>query len=221
MKNRMWLVLSLFLLYCATAPVNAGGRVALSFDDGPHRTLTPRLLDILQEEGVKATFCIVGHRARDNPTIVARMYTEGHELCNHSWSHPVLSRGNVASQISRTDAAIRAATGATPRILRAPFGVTGSVGSCFDGRPFVGWGHWDGRDFVGGDTLDWLHRSRSRIVPAATRVPDDSIVLMHDIHRTTVDSVRAIIGGLKSRGMSFVHASDIWRSRCGSYTANR
>jgi len=193
--------------------------VALTFDDGPHKTLTPRLLDILRDEGVTATFCLVGQRVRDNPVLVARMRAEGHQLCNHSWSHPHLTRGNVESQISRTDAAIRSASGVAPSILRAPYGATGSVGECYRGRPFVGWGRWDGHEYRGGDTLDWLHRSVLHVTNAAVRAHDDDIVLMHDIHATTIASMQGIIAGLKARGMSFVHASNLWRNRCGASIA--
>lgn len=195
--------------------------VALSFDDGPDEVLTPRLLDILKEAGVTATFCLVGRRVAQWPSIVRRMYAEGHELCNHSWDHATLTQANVGREIAKTDAAVEAASGARPRILRAPYGNTQYVGSCYTGRPFVGWGAWDDQkqEYVGGDTLDWLHRSPPYITRAAVGTRPESIVLMHDIHRTTIASVPGIIAGLKARGFRFVHASQLWRSRCRASVA--
>lgn len=209
MRKLLWTLLLAYLSCAASTMAIASGRVALSFDDGPDVRFTPILLDILKEEGVTATFCLVGRRVRDAPAIARRIAEEGHELCNHSWSHPVLTRTNIAAQIGQTDAAILAATGTTPTILRAPYGATGSVGSCYDGRPFVGWG-------AHGDTLDWRYRDMGRITRVAAATPADEIVLMHDIHPTTVASVRAIITRLKARGMTFVRASALWKHPCGS-----
>jgi peptidoglycan/xylan/chitin deacetylase (PgdA/CDA1 family) len=196
------------LMIVTTLPVTAGGVVALSFDDGPDPRLTPRLLDILRRENVVATFCLVGQRVAEHPEIARRMQAEGHELCNHSWNHPKLTRGNVDSQIAKTDAAIGAATGTVPRILRAPGGDIRNVGGCHGGRPFVGWGEHE-------DTLDWKYRNQSRIARVATEARPGTIILMHDIRPTTVASVPGIIAGLKARGMSFVRASSLWHHRCG------
>ena len=207
-------VLAAFCYFLAVTAAAAGGRVALSFDDGPDAHLTPRLLDILRGAGVTATFCLVGKRVAQHPDIVRRIHAEGHELCNHSWSHPVLTAGNVGPEISKTDAAIRAATGTVPAILRAPYGAQGSVGSCYGGRPFVGWGGT-------GDTMDWRYRNAARVANAAVRVHSDEIVLMHDIHATSVAAVPGIIAGLRARGMSFVHASALWRHRCAPRIAGK
>ena len=211
---RTALVLATLCYVLAPTAAAAGGRVALSFDDGPDASLTPRLLDILRNAGVTATFCLVGRRVAQYPDIVRRIHAEGHELCNHSWSHPVLTGGNAGSEISKTDAAIRAATGTVPAILRAPYGAQGSVGSCHSGRPFVGWGGT-------GDTMDWRYRNVGRITSAAVRVHSDEIVLMHDIHATSVAAMPGIIAGLRARGMSFVHASELWKHRCAPRIAGK
>ncbi|NUT37700.1 MAG: polysaccharide deacetylase family protein [Hamadaea sp.] len=67
--------------------VTGGQTVALTFDDGPDPVNTPKMLDLLAACGVKATFCLVGFRARNHPDLVARIAAEGHTLCNHSWQH--------------------------------------------------------------------------------------------------------------------------------------
>ena len=207
MRLFYYLVLSLVLLCASTTASSAGGRVALSFDDGPDAVLTPWLLDILREAGVKATFCLVGQRVAMHPDIVRRMYAEGHELCNHSWSHPQLTAHNIGRELARTDAVIRAATGTVPAVLRAPYGDTRAVGSCYGGRPFVGWG-------ATGNTEVWRYRVPSRVTHAAVHVNFGQVVLMHDIHRTTVVAVPAIIAGLLARGGTIVHASVLWNHHC-------
>src|SRR5947207_9423850 len=65
-----------------------GPYIALTFDDGPHPTLTPKLLDLLAAHHMKATFFVIGQNAVDHPDILRRAMREGHEIANHSWSHP-------------------------------------------------------------------------------------------------------------------------------------
>jgi peptidoglycan/xylan/chitin deacetylase (PgdA/CDA1 family) len=101
--------------------------VALTFDDGPDPVNTPALLDLLKEQGVKATFCVVGFRARDYPEIIARIAAEGHTLCNHSWQHLEGLSQRPASYImwdlqSTQDVIHKAAPNAKVEYFRAPYG---------------------------------------------------------------------------------------------------
>ena len=101
--------------------------IAITFDDGPHPDFTPRLLDTLKEMNIKATFFMVGRCVVTYPNIVKRMVDEGHEVANHSWSHPLLtSLGDAAveSQMRRTHDAIIKACGVTPTLYRPPYGGT-------------------------------------------------------------------------------------------------
>lgn len=101
--------------------------VALTFDDGPDPVNTPKLLDVLRAQGVKATFCLVGHRVRDNQEIVKRIAAEGHTLCNHSWQH-LQDLGKRPDAYLRRDLVAtneqihRAVPGAPIRYFRAPYG---------------------------------------------------------------------------------------------------
>jgi peptidoglycan/xylan/chitin deacetylase (PgdA/CDA1 family) len=124
----------------APAPVAAAGHgpagsitttgsdaVALTFDDGPDPKNTMDLLDLLKEQGVKATFCVVGSRARDHPEVIRRMVAEGHTLCNHSWQHLQNLSGRDDSYLmwdlqSTTDAIHAAAPNARIEYFRAPYG---------------------------------------------------------------------------------------------------
>src|SRR6202035_3855065 len=91
-----------------------GPYVAMTFDDGPHQTLTPKLLDLLAQKQIKATFFVLGENAQRHPEILKRAIAEGHEIGNHSWSHPHLAKlpdESVRSELQRTDDVISQAIG--------------------------------------------------------------------------------------------------------------
>jgi peptidoglycan/xylan/chitin deacetylase (PgdA/CDA1 family) len=113
----------------AFAPVvthGEGRAVALTFDDGPTRGVTDRLLDVLEREHVPATFFVVGSAARREPALLRRMAADGDEIENHSDRHPhlnaLLSRAALDAEIAAADDAIAAATGRHARWLRPPYG---------------------------------------------------------------------------------------------------
>src|SRR6202047_5526552 len=102
-----------------------GPYIAMTFDDGPSPETTPRLLDILKQRNIKATFFMIGQNAERNPAIVKRILAEGHEIGNHSWPHPQLSKlsdDRVTAEITKTQAAIKDASGYAPTLLRPPYG---------------------------------------------------------------------------------------------------
>src|SRR2546423_14106760 len=102
-----------------------GPYIAMTFDDGPSAKLTPKLLDLLASHHVKATFFLIGQNVAENPEIVAREAREGHEIANHSWSHPNLGKMSdegVRGQLRKTEDAIRSASGNRPTLLRPPYG---------------------------------------------------------------------------------------------------
>src|SRR5687768_8671114 len=100
-----------------------GPYVALTFDDGPNPTLTPKLLDLLASRNLKATFFVVGQNAEEYPEILKRIVREGHEVASHSWSHPNLGKMSdegVRRELQKTDDAIVAAIGKRPTLMRPP-----------------------------------------------------------------------------------------------------
>ena len=89
--------------YVYSSHMNDGNKIALTFDDGPHPVYTPQILDTLKEYGVHATFFLIGENAERNPELVRRILREGHEIGNHSDTHPnmpTLSREDMAKEIS-------------------------------------------------------------------------------------------------------------------------
>lgn len=185
-----------------------GPYIAMTFDDGPHGTQTPRLLDMLKERKIKATFFVCGQCVAEYPQVAKRIVEEGHEIASHSWNHPNLipmSESGVRDQLERTHAVVKQATGVDMKTFRPPYGN-------FTARQRA-WAHatygyktilWDV------DTLDWQHRNPAKteaIALAQTR--PGSIVLQHDIHKTTVDAMPATLDGLLAKGFKFVTVSEL------------
>jgi len=185
-----------------------GPYIAMSFDDGPSATLTPKLLDLLATRHIKATFFVIGENVMEHPEIVARAAREGHEIGNHSWSHPNLakmSQESVRSQLQRTDAAIKNATGERPTLMRPPYG------SITDREK-----HWIHDEFGyriilwDVDPYDWKRPGpavvRNRILKE-TR--PGSIVLSHDIHPGTIEAMPSTLDALEANGFKFVTVSEL------------
>ncbi len=107
-----------------TAPARPG-ELALTFDDGPNATWTPRLLETLAEHDVRATFFLLGGRAQAQPELVRRIAAAGHTIGNHSWSHPKLSRARasrVREELQRTNEELQQIVGAPVKFFRPPYG---------------------------------------------------------------------------------------------------
>jgi peptidoglycan/xylan/chitin deacetylase (PgdA/CDA1 family) len=107
-----------------TAP-SRPGELALTFDDGPNATWTPKLLDILASHQVRATFFLLGERAKVTPDLVKRTAAAGHIIGNHSWNHPNLARSSpevIQEQLRRTQDTLEQITGKAVRFFRPPYG---------------------------------------------------------------------------------------------------
>ena len=137
-----------------------GPYIAMTFDDEPNPVQTPRLLKMLQDRKLKATFFCVGQCVAQSPEIAKQIVTEGHEIANHSWSHPLLtkmSEAAVKDQIDRTHNVIRQTTGVTPTLLRPPFG-----GFTVRQRAWAN-SVWDYKTILWDvDSLDWKHRTPAK-----------------------------------------------------------
>ena len=185
----------------APTPTVANKTIALTFDDGPG-PYTEKLLDILDKYDAKATFFLIGSKVSARANTLRRMQSRGHQLGNHSWSHPELPKlsvDQIAGEIDRTNEAIRQATGVKPSILRPPYGaVNGVVLEQLRLRNMssILWSV---------DTRDWADRN-SQIVcsRAVAGARPGAVILMHDIHQTSVNAVPCILSSLKQQGYSFV-----------------
>lgn len=181
--------------------------VALTFDDGPAES-TEELLGILAARRVRATFFLVGENVAKYPELVRREHAAGHELGDHSYTHADLgtaSKKKVMEELTRTQDAIRQASGVTPVLLRPPYGsmskrLTGITREM--GLAQVLWTV---------DPLDWEHRNTRYVEKRVLKaVKPGYVVLMHDIHPTTVKAVPTIIDRLAAEGYVFVTVSELY-----------
>jgi peptidoglycan/xylan/chitin deacetylase (PgdA/CDA1 family) len=185
-----------------------GKFVAITFDDGPHPQNTPRLLNMLRERNIPATFYVIGRSVDLYPQIVRRCVQEGHEIGNHSHTHRLLSKlsdSEVRSDLARCRDSIQRAAGVRPRTMRPPYGgltlrQRDWVHAEF-GYPTILWSV---------DPLDWKRPGASvvasRIVSGASA---GGIILAHDLHSQTVDAMPAALDGLLRRGYQFVTVSQL------------
>jgi peptidoglycan/xylan/chitin deacetylase (PgdA/CDA1 family) len=185
-----------------------GPYIAFTYDDGPHPANTPRLLEMLKQRGIKATFYCVGQCVAEYPEIAKRIVDEGHEIANHSWSHPQLSsmsEASVRDQIEKTHQAIKQATGIEPEdfspALRSIHSPATQVGECRLRLQDILWDV---------DTLDWKHRNPARTEAVAlAETKSGSIILTHDIHKSTIDAMPSTLDALLAKGFKFVTVSEL------------
>ncbi|MFC3233758.1 polysaccharide deacetylase family protein [Streptomyces nitrosporeus] len=176
--------------------------IALTFDAGPGED-TPRLLDILKEEKVPATFFLLGKKhVLKYPEVVRRIAAEGHEVANHTWTHRILTDHEpeeIRAELERTQLAIEEITGKKPRLMRPPQGRTDDTVSRISKELGLSQVLWSAtaKDYSTEDPA----LIRRRILDQADK---DGIILLHDIYRGTVPAVPGIIGTLKERGYTFV-----------------
>jgi len=194
------------LLGAHRAEIPATGRVvALSFDDGPNPLSTPAILEELSRRHVPATFFLIGRRIERQPQLARRVLQAGHQLGNHSYSHPrmVLERPRVyGEEIDRTDRLIRGLGWRGPIDFRPPYGQKLLVLPWLlaqRGKEDVLWSV-DSRDYIDPDPASIARRVVRRVRPG-------SIVLLHDSPRTA-RALPALIDGLRQRGFRFVRVRE-------------
>jgi len=179
--------------------------VALTFDDGPG-PYTTKLLRMLAARHARVTFFLIGRNILGREGVVRQEVAQGHAVGDHTWSHPDLSRlpkPAVRSQLTRTSKEIIKVTGGPPRLMRPPYGATdkgvGKVARKL-GMAQIVWSV---------DTDDWLDRNSAIVARRAIKARRGDIVLMHDIHPTTVNAVPRILRGLAKRGFTFVTVPEL------------
>jgi peptidoglycan/xylan/chitin deacetylase (PgdA/CDA1 family) len=186
--------------------VDGANRLALTFDDGPDPVDTPKLLDLLREKGVKATFFVVGKHAEQHPEIVRRAWNEGHLIANHTWSHYslfcFLTPALLRSEIERGSESVRRICGIRPRFFRSPVGLRHPLL-----RPYL--------KAAGLEYISWTIRTRDTVTSnssaLARRILDQAasgdIILLHDrLPRGTqamLEILPGVVDELRQRGFEF------------------
>ncbi|MGT2958034.1 deacetylase [Streptococcus bovimastitidis] len=188
----------------AAAKVAHEKMVALTFDDGPNPETTPRVLELLAKYGAKATFFMLGSKVVANQELVKKVHDNGNEIGNHSWDHPNLTKlapEQIQNQVQSTNDAIAKACGQKPLYLRPPYGATNEVVKKAAAMNQMLWTV---------DTRDWdNHNTQAMMANIKNQLQPGGVILMHDIHKTTVDALPTILEYLKKEGYKCVTVSQL------------
>ena len=185
--------------------------IALTFDDGPHQENTARVLDVLKQYDVKATFFVIGEHVADNENIVRRIHSEGHQTGNHSFSHknsfPFFGAQKMAADMLQCEEVIGKATEYQTKWFRPPFGVTNpNVAKAVKMRGYRVAG-WSIR------SLDTVKSNREKVVRrVVSRLRPGAVVLLHDNLAETHSILEQIIMQAKEKGYGFVTVEQLYKS---------
>ncbi len=185
--------------------------VALTFDDGPHPYFTEKILDILRDHQVNATFFLVGSNVEKHPNIAHRIRHEGHEIGNHSLTHNSYSRSklrNVKTEIESTQKILKKTTGIGPVLFRPPYGIFSFdlIRYCVLERLTITMWSIDTRDFE----INSTDELREKIFN--TDIKSGDIILMHDNNDRTLHVLPDLIKHLKDQGYKFVTINNLLNS---------
>ncbi len=199
--------------------------VALTFDDGPYPPYTQQVLNVLKENGVPATFFVVGKNVERYPELVKRIVEEGHQLGNHTYSHPdllKLDRGQIAAEVDKTQRLLFEITGRVPDIMRPPHGFRDAVVMEVMAERNLKVVEWSVM------CRDWVNPGVETITRrVVSKVKSGSIILLHDgdgvdstaSRAQTVEATRRIIHELKSQDYRFVTVDEILKTTAKEGTA--
>ncbi len=190
--------------------------VALTFDDGPHSKNTDDILNILSKYNAYATFFMLGSNAEKYPDVVKRVFDAGNEIGIHTWSHKELTKlssDEIKKEVDNTASKIEKITGKRPTLVRPPYGsINENVKNTID-NPLILWNV---------DSLDWKSRDKEKIVPLVLNdVQDGDIILLHDIHSTTVPAVEEILKYLVENDYQVITVSQMLNAKGYDLTKTR
>lgn len=179
-------------------------KIALTFDDGPHPSCTPLLLDGLKERGVKVTFFVIGVNVEQYPELVKREYEEGHIVGNHTYNHVEITRidsEKAKEEIDKTSQAVERITGHPTEYMRPPFGAwQKDLEMEMNVIPVL----WTV------DPLDWTTENEDEIVnKVVTDVRENDMILLHDCYKSSVNAALRIIDLLQKEGYEFVTVDEL------------
>lgn len=200
---------------------NVKNQVVLTFDDGPDPTYTPQILDILKKEKVPATFFVVGLQAENNIPLLQRIYNEGHEIGNHTFTHPniaTVSLERASTEMESTRLLIEAVTGRSTVLFRAPYNADAEPTTESELKPITL--SKEQNYYTVGESIDpndWEKRAKADSIYARTikqyeANPEKGIILLHDAggnRQATVDALPRIIKYFKSKGIQFTTVANL------------
>ena len=190
--------------------------VAITFDDGPHSRNTDDIVNIFSKYNAHATFFMLGSNVVKYPDVVKRVYDAGHEIGIHTWNHKELTKlssDEVKNEVNNTATEIEKITGKRPTLVRPPYGsINENVKNSID-NPLILWNI---------DSLDWKSRDKEKIVPlVVNNVQDGDIILLHDIHSTTIPAVEEILKYLIENDYQVITVSQMLSAKGYDLTKTR
>jgi peptidoglycan/xylan/chitin deacetylase (PgdA/CDA1 family) len=178
--------------------------IALTYDDGPHPTVTHDILDVLEKYDSRATFFVVGSRVSWNEDSIKRATKLNCEIGNHTYNHTILTSADnskIASEIAKTNNIVKNISGKAPEIMRAPGGSFNSRVKNNVGMPLIQWSV---------DTLDWKSRNANSVIASVkNNAKDGSIILMHDLYGSTAEATKTIVPWLVNEGYQLVTVTEL------------
>lgn len=177
--------------------------VSLTFDDGPDGKITPQILKVLKEKGVKATFFCIGEKMEAESVLVREIVKQGHEIGNHTYTHCDLccvNESQFMDEVVKTGEMILKCTGKPSIWLRPPFGKIRKKDYLSD-YILVGWSV---------DTLDWCSHGQDEILSRVKKqLKEGGIILMHDQYELTLQTLPQMIDWVRSQGYDFVTLNEL------------
>lgn len=185
--------------------------IALSFDDGPNTTITPKVLDVLEENGVKASFFVIGQNiTKESAAVMQRAAAMGCTIENHSLTHQHMSHFDektIKDEIAKTDALVEKYVGRTPKFFRPPYIDHNQLMHDSIAKIFIS----------GVGCNDWVKEvtAEQRLETMLKTIKDGDIFLLHDFegNENTVEALRKLIPEMKSRGFTFVTIPELFEIR--------
>lgn len=184
--------------------------VALTFDDGPSRATTSRLLDILREKQVQVTFFVLGNMVQRSPDLLQREVAEGHQVGSHTMAHTSFRKMDLAglqADVAAMNQLFSSNIGMNTPFIRPPYGdlAYSEMAKVGAGQPIILWSV---------DTRDWESRNAEAVrANVAKDSFDGAIILMHDLYDSTVDAVSGVIDDLRAQGYEFLTVSELAKAR--------
>lgn len=186
------------------APKIRSKAVALSFDDGPSTVNTPKVLALLKQYQAHATFFVVGTRVKEGAEVLKQEVAQGCEIGNHTWDHAnlaKLSMEKVDKQYDKTADLVKKLVGYDITLLRPPYGAISAIMRKKLKHPMALWNT---------DTLDWKSKNTKAIMKEIKKnVKDGDIILMHDIHPTTVEALKKVLPWLVKNDYDILTISEL------------
>jgi len=168
--------------------------IAITFDDGPNHQYTPHILDLFRQYDARASFFVIGSRAQFHPDLIRRMYREGHDIGNHTWSHPMLDRispDQILHEFNATQQAIIQTGVPAPLLFRPPYGIRTQVAMSLVPLPQILWNV---------DPKDWQQKDPNVIAQhVITHSQTGSVIVMHDTSYSTVEAMKLALPELQKR----------------------